>query len=77
MKNEYRCIEYPTQRIEHVHIGRLGEAERRERRLHARGSVPQQIQIVHGAGRVANLQFDTVAIKYYGIALRDAIVTGP
>jgi len=73
----YRCIEYPTQRIEQVHIGRLGDAKRRERRLHARGSVPQQFQIVHGAGRMANLQFDTMASKYYGIALRDVIVTGP
>ena len=62
--------------MKHVHIGRLGEADRRERCLYARGSVPQQIQIVHGAGRMTNLQFDTMARENYGIALRDVIVTG-
>ena len=64
VKNEYRCVEYPTQRIEDVHVGRLGEAERRERCLHARSWVPQEIQILHGAGRMTNLQFDTVASEY-------------
>ena len=64
VKNEYCCVEYPTQRIEDVHVGRLGEAERRERRLHARSWIPQEIQILYGAGRTANLQRDTMASKY-------------
>jgi hypothetical protein len=42
----------------------LGEAERRERCLHARSWIPQEIQILHGAGRMANLQFDSVASEY-------------
>ena len=32
--------------------------------LHARSRIPQEIQILHGAGRMANLQFDTVASEY-------------
>jgi hypothetical protein len=56
VENEYRCVEYPTQRIEDVQIGRLGEAERSEGYLHPRGRVTQQMTAQHLPTNIAESQ---------------------
>jgi len=76
VKNEYRRVKYPTQRIENIQVRRLGEAERSEGCLHPRGGITQQIQILDCASRVADLQLDTVASKYLSILLRSDLVPG-
>ena len=36
----------------------------------------KQIQILHGASRMTDLQFDTMASEYLGVSLRNVIVSG-
>jgi hypothetical protein len=76
VKNEYRCVEYPAQRIEGVDVCRLGEAERRDGCLDPRRWVAQQIQILHCAGRVADRQLDTMAREYLSVSLGNIVVPG-
>jgi hypothetical protein len=77
VKNEYRRIEYTTERIEGVRIARLRKTERGEGRLHPRGAIAQQIEILHRASSVADLHFDTIACKYSSILPGEAIIPGP
>jgi hypothetical protein len=55
VKNEYRRIEYASQRIEDVRIGRLCEAEGSEGNLDPRAGITQEIKIFHCSGRVADI----------------------
>jgi hypothetical protein len=76
VQNEYRCIEYSTERIEGVCIGRLRDAERGEACLHSRGGITQQIKIFHCASSVADLQLNTMACKYPCILPGKVVVPG-
>ena len=76
VKNEYRCIEYATERIEGVRVERFGEAEGGEGRLHPGACVAQQIKILHCASGVADLQLDTMACKYPCVVPRKVVIAG-
>jgi hypothetical protein len=77
VKNEYRRIEYTTERIEGVRIARLRKTERGEGRLHPRGVIAQQIEILHRASSVADLHLDTIAYKYSSILPGEVVIPGP
>ena len=76
VENEYRRIEYPTERVEDVLVGRLGNTESRERGLHPGCRVTQQIEILDCPTRVADLELDTMASQDPAISFRNVLVPG-
>ena len=66
-----------TERIEGVRIARLRKTERGEGRLHPRGAIAQQIEILHCASSVADLHLDTIACKYSGVLPGEVVIPRP
>src|ERR1700722_1071676 len=76
VENRNRCVEYSTQRIESVRVGRLREAKGGEGCLHPRGGIAQQVKILYRATRVADLKLNTIARKYPSVLPCKVVVLG-